>query len=106
MYNSQKVTNDPVDPNPQQSRSSPTAAPLTRQRSSTESIRSALASSFLDDDAAGGFRSLRRTTSNHYGESKNVFYEQELAKYEQEILELRNMVRLSEMKVGQQKKIK
>jgi hypothetical protein len=92
----QKVS-DPIDPQPHQT--SPTG-PLVRQRSSAESIRSALASSFIDEDASGGFRSpIRRTTSNHYGESKNVFYEQELAKYEQEILELRNMIRLSEMKV-------
>lgn len=93
----QKVS-DPIDPQPHQT--SPSVAPLVRQRSSAESIRSALASSFIEDDTSGGFRSpIRRTTSNHYGESKNVFYEQELAKYEQEILELRNMVRLSEMKV-------
>uniref|UniRef100_A0A915E9U7 GRIP domain-containing protein n=1 Tax=Ditylenchus dipsaci TaxID=166011 RepID=A0A915E9U7_9BILA len=42
--------------------------------------------------------SLKRTMSQ-FGEARNVFYEQELIKREQEIFELRNMVRLSEMKV-------
>ncbi|KAI6191647.1 GRIP and coiled-coil domain-containing protein 1 [Aphelenchoides bicaudatus] len=102
LYGSPKNANDPVDP--QQSRSSPeqrTAAPVSRQRSSAESVRSVLASSFAEDEAPGGFRApVRRTISNHHGDSRNFFYEQELAKCEQEILELRNMVRLSEMKVG------
>lgn len=37
--------------------------------------------------------------SNHFGDTRNVFYEQELTRREQEIVELRNIIRLSEMKI-------
>jgi hypothetical protein len=83
-----KGVSDPVDPQPRHSSPDKPGA-LTRQRSSAESIRSVLAASFADEEASGLRGPIRRTISNHYGDSRNVFYEQELAKYEQEILELR-----------------
>lgn len=57
---------------------------------------------------------MKRSLSNYFGDARNVFYEQELMKREQEIAELRysermancnlskffrNVMRLSEMKV-------
>ncbi|KAI6173452.1 GRIP and coiled-coil domain-containing protein 1 [Aphelenchoides besseyi] len=100
FYNQKLASGDPVDPPQLRKNSSPQPHALMRQRSSTDSVRNVLAASF-DEDGSWGRRSpVKRSTSNHFADNRNIFYEQELAKYEQEIMELRNMIRLSEMKVG------
>ncbi|KAI6205415.1 hypothetical protein M3Y94_00789500 [Aphelenchoides besseyi] len=100
FYNQKLASGDPVDPPQLRKNSSPQPHALMRQRSSTDSVRNMLAASF-DEDGSWERRSpVKRSTSNHFGDNRNIFYEQELSKYEQEIMELRNMIRLSEMKVG------
>jgi hypothetical protein len=95
----QHYVSDPIDPPQKTERNSP--QPLANLRLSSESIRSAL-TYCTEDNEIPGRRSrspVKRSISNHFGETRNVFYEQELTRREQEIVELRNIIRLSEMKI-------
>ncbi|KAH7693235.1 hypothetical protein AAVH_39731, partial [Aphelenchoides avenae] len=77
---------DPVDP-PQRRSASP-AGELGMMRKSAESIRSAIVQSEEVEHGAEFSRSrspVKRSLSNYFGDARNVFYEQELMKREQEI---------------------
>uniref|UniRef100_A0A914Y4S5 GRIP domain-containing protein n=1 Tax=Panagrolaimus superbus TaxID=310955 RepID=A0A914Y4S5_9BILA len=101
---SQHYSSDPVDPQPQQLKSPISRKGSRKLRQSTESIRSALTyHSEAQDDFEGGSPPrpgpFSRSLSTHANESKNIFYEQEISRKEQEISELRHIIRLSEHKI-------
>jgi response regulator RpfG family c-di-GMP phosphodiesterase len=104
---SQHYSADPVDPPQQQIIKSPVSRKGSKKqfRQSTESIKSALTyHSEVQDDFENGSPPrpagpFSRSLSTHANESKNIFYEQEISRKEQEISELRHIIRLSEHKI-------
>ena len=91
---SQHYAGDPVDPPQDATSKSPVSRKSSRKlRRSTESIRSALTyrSEVPDDDDESPSRPgpVPRSFSTHMSDSKNIFYEQEISRKEQEISELR-----------------
>ncbi|CAD5234742.1 unnamed protein product [Bursaphelenchus xylophilus] len=77
---------DPVDPSPD------------LFNSSADNMRAVMNSSFDEDTFAS--HATRKRSNGQFGEFRNVYYEEEIRKYEQEISELRNVLRLSELKIG------
>lgn len=87
---------DPVDP-PQCK--SPISRRNSSMRKSCDSIKSAVTFHSEDNDFTSPPAPVSRSLSSHINESKNIFYEQELSRKEQEISELRHIIRLSETKI-------
>ncbi|CAD5229058.1 unnamed protein product [Bursaphelenchus okinawaensis] len=79
------ISHDPIDPSPD------------LFNSSVDNMNSVLNSSF-DEDAFSSHP--RKKSSTQFGDFRNVYYEEQIQKLESEINELRNVLRLSELKIG------